>query len=301
LVAAALVGAGPAGAAGEIHPGVQLYTHDAQCTSNFVFSDGPNAYIGQAAHCSGLGTAADTNGCDTRSLPLGTNVLIVGASKPGVMVYNSWLAMQSAHEGNDDACDFNDFALVRIDPADVARVDPAIPSIGGPTGLNTSGPKAGDSVASYGNSGLRAGISFLSPKHGSVLDVDGNGWNYDVFTLTPGIPGDSGSGFIDAEGRAFGVLSTIGLTPVPAANGVNDLSRELAYAKTHGAPDVHVVTAGSPVIAPPATAPAPAPAKALAKKHKKKKPSKAKASKAKKKHSSKKKKPSKKTRAGGSR
>src|SRR4051812_49983988 len=38
-------------------------------------------------------------------------------------------------------------------------------------------------------------------------------------TTTPGIPGDSGSAFIDKRGRAFGVLSTLALAPIPASNG----------------------------------------------------------------------------------
>jgi hypothetical protein len=37
---------------------------------------------------------------------------------------------------------------------------------------------------------------------------DGNGWSHTVYTVTPGIPGDSGSAFLDASGNALGVLST---------------------------------------------------------------------------------------------
>ena len=34
-----------------IHPGVQMYTDGAQCTGNFVFTDGAaNVYVGYAAH-----------------------------------------------------------------------------------------------------------------------------------------------------------------------------------------------------------------------------------------------------------
>ena len=61
----------PAGSA-TVHPGVQVFTQGAQCTSNFLFRDGGGTYIGQAAHCSGTGAATDTNGCDSGSLPLGT-------------------------------------------------------------------------------------------------------------------------------------------------------------------------------------------------------------------------------------
>ena len=38
-----------------IHPGVQTLTNGAQCTSNFIFRDATSTYIGQAAHCSGVG------------------------------------------------------------------------------------------------------------------------------------------------------------------------------------------------------------------------------------------------------
>jgi len=56
------------------------------------------------------------------------------------------------------------------------------------------------------------------------------GWSESVYTVTPGIPGDSGSGFMDAAGNAQGVLSTVELAPLPASNGVGMLAKELAYA-----------------------------------------------------------------------
>jgi hypothetical protein len=229
---AALPAWAPAATAG-IHPGVQTFTNGAQCTANFVFVDAGNVYIGQAAHCSGTGGSTETDGCSSGSLPLGTEVEVSGASKPGVMVYNSWLTMQQTHETDPDACQFNDFALVRLDPADIGKVNPSIPFWGGPTALATSGTTTGDSVYSYGNSGLRLGLSQLSPKQGVSLGDDGNGWSHNVYTLTPGIPGDSGSAFVDSAGRALGVLSTVQLAPLAGSNGVGDLARELAYLNEH--------------------------------------------------------------------
>lgn len=64
--------------------------------------------------------------------------------------------------------------------------------------------------------------------------VPGEGWTHLVTTLTPGIPGDSGSGFLDASGNAFGVLSTLDLAPLPGSNGVGDLAKELAYERANG-------------------------------------------------------------------
>src|SRR5918995_5130399 len=149
-----------------IHPGVQTFTDGAQCTSNFVFYDAANnVYVGQAAHCSGTGGATETNGCDSGSLPNGTPVEIENATQPGTMVYNSWIAMQQAGETNAEACDFNDFALVRVHPADAGSVNPTIPFWGGPTGM-TDGVTDLSKVLSYGNSSLRLGLDPLKPKEG---------------------------------------------------------------------------------------------------------------------------------------
>jgi hypothetical protein len=215
-----------------VHPGVQTHTEGAQCTSNFVFEEGSSVYLGQAAHCSGTGGQTETDGCTSASLPLGTPVEIAGASRPGTLVYNSWLTMQGLAESDPDACAFNDLALVQIDPADIAKVNPSVPGFGGPTGVGTVGG-LGSTVFSYGNSELRGGITKLSPKQGVLVQNEGGGWSHDVLTLSPGIPGDSGSGFMNAGGGAIGVLSTLQLAPLAGSNGVGDLERELAYLHAH--------------------------------------------------------------------
>ena len=108
-------------------------------------------------------------------------------------------------------------------------MNPSVPGFGGPTGLGSSAAKLGDTVYTYGNSSLRQGVTKLSPKQGIVAQSEGNGWSRTVYTVTPGIPGDSGSGFMDTTGKAIGVLSTLQLAPVPASNGVGDLRHELDY------------------------------------------------------------------------
>jgi hypothetical protein len=220
-----------------VRPGVQTITGGSnQCTANFVFSDGAATYVGQAAHCSSTGAANETNGCLAPSMPLGTSVEIEDHRNPGefpvrgTMVYNSWLSMQGAREGDNSTCRYNDFALVRLDNVGADAVNPTIPFWGGPTGVTGSVPQL-DDVFSYGNSSLRFGIEQLKPKRGTNVQQIGGGWHYDVYTVTPGIPGDSGSAFVDASGRAFGVLSTLAAAPLPASNGVSDVSRALAYMK----------------------------------------------------------------------
>jgi hypothetical protein len=234
--AAGSAGAAPTwapAATAAVHPGVQTFTNGAQCTANFIFTDASNVYIGQAAHCSSTGGSTDTNGCTSGSLPVGTQVEVTGASHPGTMVYNSWLTMQSLGETNADTCQYNDLALIRLDPSDVAKVNPSIPHWGGPTGINTTGTAALATVYSYGNSELRGGIAQLSPKRGVSLGDDANGWTHTVYTVTPGIPGDSGSAFLDANGRALGVLSTVAIAPLAGSNGVGDLNHELNYLHAH--------------------------------------------------------------------
>jgi hypothetical protein len=224
-------------ATAKIHPGVMMFTAGAQCTANFVFTQGADVLIGYAAHCAGTGAATDTNGCDAASLPLGTPVEISGASQPGSLVYSSWLTMQAQPSRPDaDTCAYNDFAVVKIAAADVGKVNPSIPHWGGPTGLNTTGNPMLANLYTYGNSSLRLGITQLSPKRGVSLGTEGGGWTHPAYTVTPGIPGDSGSALLDASGKASGVLSTISIAPLPASNNFGDLSRELAYAQSHGQP-----------------------------------------------------------------
>jgi hypothetical protein len=239
----------PAGTA-TVTPGVQTYTAGAQCTANFVFTDGTRTFLGQSAHCSGLGAATDTDGCLAQSLPLGTPVEVTGASKPGTLVYNSWIAMQAAGEKDPETCAYNDFALVELDPADVGRTNPSVPVFGGPTALG-AGTTELEQVRSYGNSSLRLGLSPLSPKYGTSLGDTPGGWSTTAYTATPGVPGDSGSGFLDSAGRAFGTLSTLALAPVPASNGVSNLAKELAYAASHGLPGVRLVPGDVPFRAGP--------------------------------------------------
>jgi hypothetical protein len=215
-----------------VHPGVQVFTEGAQCTANFVYQDASNVYLGQAAHCSGTGAATETNGCDAESLPVGTPVEVTGASQPGVLAYNSWLTMQAKGETDADTCAYNDLALIRLNPADVGNVNPSVPGFGGPTGVGSWGG-TGSTVYSYGNSSLRFGLTVLSPKQGIVVQGTPSGWSHDVYTLTPGIPGDSGSGFLNANGGAIGVLSTVQLAPLAGSNGVGDLAKELAYMRAN--------------------------------------------------------------------
>ena len=228
-----------------IHPGTMMYTDGAQCTANFVYTDGAgNVYVGYAAHCAGKGEATDTNGCDQASVPLGTKVTFTNdgnlasegtAVGHGTLAYSSWITENQLGTTDANTCAYNDLALVKVDSGDVPKVNPSVPFWGGPTGIDTDGTTAGDRVWTYANSSLRAGLSPLSPHTGVSLgdDAADGGWSHPLYTVTPGVPGDSGSGFLSAGGKAVGTLSTLGLAPLPASNNIGDLAKELAFAQQH--------------------------------------------------------------------
>lgn len=221
-----------------IRPGAVMTTAGAQCTANFLYLGGNgDVLLGYSAHCAaGQSAPTDTNGCTTPSLPLGTPVTVRGATRPGTLVYSSWIAMQRRGERDRNACLHNDFALVRLDPADVRRANPTVPLFGGPVDLDRDGTRAGEVVVSYGSSSLRLGVTALSPKRGYSLGSSAGRWTSTVYTATPGIPGDSGSGVLDGAGRAVGTLSTVTLAPTAGSNGISDLQRQMAYARVHGVP-----------------------------------------------------------------
>jgi hypothetical protein len=257
----------PSTSSATVHPGIQLLVPQgsgtggtqsySECTANFVFSDGTATFIGMAAHCASTGSSSQTD-CTTPVLPTGTPVylgegpvylapsgnLSVGEDtagpEVGTMVYNSWDTMQAKGMANASSpvCQYNDLALVQVLPG--LSVDPTVPIWGGPNGLATTSPAMGSTVYSYQNSALRLGLEPLSPKIGlSLGDTPGSGgWSHIVETATPGIPGDSGSGFMDASGNAFGVLSTLNAGTPPDAYGVDnaagDLNDELSFCNSYG-------------------------------------------------------------------
>jgi hypothetical protein len=244
-----------------IRPGVVTETEGGgSCTSNFVFTSGDRTFIGQAAHCAGTGDATETDGCDSGTGGIGTPVTIKaadGTDRTGRLAYSSWVTMQENGESDPDVCAYNDFALVEIAAEDADEVNPSIPFFGGPTGVDTDGLAPGEHVHSYGNSPLRLGISALSPKVGINAAEVGGGLSHEVYTVSPGVPGDSGSAFVDGSGDAVGVLSTLNLAPLPVSNGVIDLAAALDYAAAHGdVGDVDLAAGTEPFDASPLGVPA---------------------------------------------
>jgi hypothetical protein len=223
-------------ASATIRPGAALLTQlDAHsgnaCTANFVFTARGATYLGMAAHCAGTGSRDAGSGCTAPTRPIGTSVLVRrsdGGSSPGRLAYSSWVTMRQRGERDPQLCEYNDFALVALNAADAARVNPTVPVLGGPTGLDTDGVRKGEAIATYApNDGGKA------VKTGRSLGDGARGLLHYVATKPPGIPGDSGSGFLDSHGAAFGVLSTE-FDDAQRSNGVIDLASAVAYASRYG-------------------------------------------------------------------
>jgi hypothetical protein len=217
-----------------------------QCTSNFIFLDPANTtvFIGFAAHCAAAGDdATNTDGCDpaNAALPLGTAVEVAGASQPATLAYTSWGTMQKVGESGG-ACAANDFAFAVLHADDAPKAHPAMLTFGGPVALADSrSVGAGDKVLTFGNTGLRPGPAALDAREGYVIGQADNGWTTTIYTVTPGLPGDSGSGVLTGSGEALGILVTVGITPFTLSNGVTSLDRALAYASAHDV-DIRLAT-----------------------------------------------------------
>lgn len=235
-----------------IYPGVQTYVGSAQCTAGAVFTDDAgNVYLSQAAHCTGdasVGTSVEFwtgaslgkfTGSGTVSMVTDYVSKKVGA---GTIAYNSKLTQAAVGIKDPTVLRYNDFELVKVNAADVGKVNPSMPVIGGPTGLNTSGLSAGETVYGYGDSVLRLGIQALSPKVGVTNEELAGGWSHSVLLATPGIEGDSGSTLIDANGKATGVFSSLRLgpldapdstRPLPGTDEYGDMAHEVAFAQKY--------------------------------------------------------------------
>lgn len=212
-----------------IRPGIQVVSDTGQCTSNFVFTSPDNAslYLGLAAHC-------------VDGLELGAPVDIGGVAT-GTLAYSSWLTMDEVDEKDASVRGLNDFALILIPPDARGLVHPAVRYFGGPTALADSTAVAtGDKVITYGNSGLRQEIEPASWHEGYVLET--SEWSTTIYTVGPGVPGDSGSGVMTADGRALGILVTLTILPTTGSNGVTHLDKALDYAREQGAIDVRLAT-----------------------------------------------------------
>ena len=181
------------------------------CTMSFVFTDGTSYYIGTAGHCGARGQTVIAQ-IATRVDP--TNTVMSTLAAIGTVV-KSW----NAGIGKD-------FALVKISSG--FKVVPGMAGALGPIGVSCSDP-VGQPVMHYGH-GYVFFVEQGNPKFGEVIPdltqlfqfTTPNGFNWVGY----GLPGDSGSGVMNAAGLAVGDLThgiSVAGVPVPGLNFGTDM------------------------------------------------------------------------------
>lgn len=220
-----------------VRPGVGVQTPTGSCTSNFVFKtpDNDTLMIGLAAHCFAENPRAAGDGCSAAKNPLepGASAQVEGADEDGTLVYSSWWTMQQNNETDGTTCQANDFALIELPDEIRATVSPAVERFGGPTSAaapnNVTG---GDKVLFYGNSGLRPNTETTHSNEGYLLGT--GSWGATVYTASPAVPGDSGSGLLTGDGQALGVMRALNLAPFAGSSEAVLLEPALSYAASNG-------------------------------------------------------------------
>jgi hypothetical protein len=178
-----------------VRPGGDVRSEVGQCTLNFLFET-PNheRYIGTAGHCilgEGGGLAGD--GVGEKMWPKGQGPVAKDAEgkRFGEFTY----AVLK---------DPKDFALIRLDPG--VESSPEMCNFGGPNGINDD--ISGDpTVLHYFGNGI--GIGTALPARSAV--AMGLPHADHVYAAGLALPGDSGSAVISDDGRAVGVLVTVGV------------------------------------------------------------------------------------------
>lgn len=203
-----IVGDVPVGVSGcpGVRPGASIDTSNLQggghCTLNFLFSgsDG-NRYAGTAAHCvpgfyDPLGTPTPASE-QTWAGSSGPEVRDNTGSPIGTFAY--------AFLGTAGQKPF-DFALIRLNAFGQSVSSPQMCHFGGPTAINTDTTTERTIFRHYGQG---AGIGLAVPAR-TALSIFGMPDAEHVFVQGVAVPGDSGSPIISVDGRAVGVITTMG-------------------------------------------------------------------------------------------
>jgi hypothetical protein len=178
-----------------VRPGGELRTELGQCTLNFLFETPDHErYIGTAGHCilgEGSGLAGDGPGEKTWPKGQGPAAKDPDGKRFGEFAY----AVLK---------DPKDFALIRLDPG--VEASPEMCNYGGPSGINDD--LSGDpTVLHYFGNGVAIGTAL--PARSAVAMGLPNADH--VYAAGLALPGDSGSAVISEDGRAVGVLVTVGI------------------------------------------------------------------------------------------
>lgn len=209
-----------------VRPGVVIHTERRDCNSNFLFvrPDNGAVFLGTTAYC-------------VRDLPIGSVASLGADNDLALLVYNSIMTMEQVGEDDPAALEYNDFAVFHLDSATARKANPTALQAEGPTGLaDGASIGAGDRVRAFSpwpelprETNWRDGVVTGRAGDWALL-------SYHAPPGKPGLAGQSslmGGSVLDPEGRAVGVLVTVGVVPNPGANGIARLDTLLAYAREH--------------------------------------------------------------------
>jgi hypothetical protein len=176
-----------------VRPGAVVQSEAGQCTFNFLFtgSDG-NRYMGTAGHCI-LGESPIGGDVGEESWAPGTGPEATDADGNRIGEF-AYAILE----------DPKDFALIRLDSGVEASAQMC--HFGGPTGTNADQPSGLVVLQHFGN-GIGIGSVLPARSHVALGMPDPD----HVFANGIAAPGDSGSGVISEDGRAVGVLVTVGI------------------------------------------------------------------------------------------
>lgn len=178
-----------------VRPGALVTTPLGVCTLNFAFTDAKgNAYIGTAGHCV-LGQG-DLGGADGEKIWEQFTGPAAKTASGEVIGNFTYAALKSPR----------DFALIRLNKTGKNMLNPSMCHFGGPTGINRDIIRGQVVTYEYFGQGVivgdvvpgRTGIGYgaAHPDH--------------LFMQGAAVPGDSGSGVLTADGRAIGVVVSLG-------------------------------------------------------------------------------------------
>lgn len=176
-----------------VRPGAIVQSDTGQCTFNFLFlgSDG-RRYMGTAGHCI-LGDSPIGGDVGEEAWAPGTGPEARDADNQRIGEF-AYAILQ----------DPKDFALIRLDPG--VQASAQMCHFGGPTGTNADLSSSPVVLHHFGN-GVAIGSVLPARTHVAASTPDPD----HVFANGAALPGDSGSGVISADGRALGVLVTVGV------------------------------------------------------------------------------------------
>lgn len=205
-----------------VHPGVTVTIGGVKCLAGFVLRDHRRVFLTTTAGCAGVSPGEAVNGCSQRESagvdPVGIDATVQGAKYPATYVYNSF-AYLKLHPKLQTAnrCQYDSLALVQLDRRDVKRVNPSIPTAGGPETLAKSQPAAPDMLTAF--------LPTATTAH--AIETNSGGWAHTAMVDGHVSATTAGAPVVTDSGAALGMVTVIPPQGTVGETTVSDLRHEL--------------------------------------------------------------------------